>query len=228
MLWASLVLGLPSLVLAAGANREVRRRGMLLLFVGPIVAVVFVGMALLEPGWGRTPAMALFGVEVGASWAFVGALMLHPHGPHGGVDRGALAVEGLSAGFAVLGLAWLLDDLDRGHATAPKAALVLLWVATAAWVVAARYVPALHARTPPLSAAYPVLTAASAVGLLVAGARFIVGGFNTVGLLIGLISVAMVAMVAPELGKAGRSALAATAWGCLVAAVTVMVLASLV
>lgn len=225
MLWVAAILGVPSLVLAAGANRAVRRRGTLLLFLGPIVAVVFAGTGLLETDWARTPAMAMLGIEVGVSWAFVGALMLEHHG--GEARRGAIAVEGLTAGLAVLGLAWVLDDLDHGHATAGRTALVALWVATAAWVVMARYVPAVRGRTPPISAAYPVLATAAAAGLLVAAGLFLVARLSLLGLLVGLIAVAMVAMGAPELRAGGRVAWGATAWACLVAAASVMVLTAM-
>ena len=222
MLWVAAILGVPSLVLAAGANRAVRRRGTLLLFLGPIVAVVFAGTGLLETDWARTPAMAMLGIEVGASWAFVGALMLEQHG--GGVRRGAVAVEGLAAGLALLGVAWVLDDIDRGQATAGRTALVAMWVATAAWVVLARYAPAVRRRTPPLGAAYPVLATAAAAGLLVAAGLFLVARLSLLGLMVGLIAVAMVGMSAPELRAGGRVVWGATAWACLVAAVSVVVL----
>ena len=222
MLWVAAILGVPSLVLAAGANRAVRRRGTLLLLLGPIVAVVFAGTGLLGSDWARTPAMAMLGIEVGASWAFIGALMLEQHG--GEVRRGAVAVEGLTAGLALLGMAWVLDDIDRGQATVGKTALVALWVATAAWVVMARYVPAVRRRTPPISTAYPVLATAAAAGLLVAAALFLVARLSLLGLLVGLIAVAMVGMSAPELRAGGRVAWGATAWACLVAAMSVVVL----
>jgi hypothetical protein len=222
MLWVAAILGVPSLVLAAGANRAVRRRGTLLLFLGPIVAVVFAGTGLLASSWARTPAMAMLGIEVGASWAFVGALMLEHHG--GEVRRGTVAVEGLTAGLALLGVAWVLDDMDRGQATAGKTLLVALWVATAAWVVMSRYVPAVRRRMPPIGAAYPVLATAAAAGLLVAAGLFLVARLSLLGLLVGLIAVAMVGMSAPELRAGGRAAWGATAWACLVAAVSVIVL----
>jgi hypothetical protein len=222
MLWVAAILGVPSLVLAAGANRAVRRRGTLLLFLGPVVAVVFAGTGLLVSSWARTPAMAMLGIEVGASWAFVGSLMLEHHG--GEVRRGAVAVEGLTAGLALLGVAWVLDDIDRGRATAGKTVLVALWVATAAWIVMARYVPAIRRRTPPVTAAYPVLATAAAAGLLVAAGLFLVARLSLLGLLVGIIAVAMVGMSAPELRAGGRVAWGATAWACLVAAMSVIVL----
>ncbi len=109
--------------------------------------------------------------------------------------------------------------------TVARAVMLAMWAGTAAWAVAARLVPAVGARAPPMSAAYPVAAASAGGGLFAACVLFILGGLVTLGLMMALIAVAMLAMVWPELREVPRVAHAAAVWGAVVAATSVCVLA---
>jgi hypothetical protein len=220
LLWAGLILGIPSLVLAAGTGRRVERRGSFMLLIGPVMAIASVTMAVLDPeGMGRTGAMPILIIGVGVAWALLGWMMVRDLGT---VETTPLVVAGGSLGLAVSALAGVGNMAAEGSLSTVTGTAVALWVAGAVYVAAVSLVPSMAHLRPDTRTVYTSTAVAGAAGLLTASAFFIWGGLVSVGVLEAVIAVGMLALVAPEMREAGTRGLVLTVLGVLIAAVTVL------
>lgn len=223
LLWASLVLGVPSLVLAAGTGRSTERRGSFMLFMGPVMVISALTMAVLDPGeLGRTGAMPLLIVAVGMAWAAVGWTMVRSLEEVGPVP---LLAAGGSIGLAIAALAGAGNLASDGALNPVLGTAMLLWVLGALYVAAIMLVPSLVTMRPDLRMIYIVLAVAGAAALLTAAVFFVWGGLISVGILEAVIAVGMMALVAPEMGEMGRPGLVLVVLGVLMAASSVMAVA---
>ena len=223
LMWASLVLGVPSLVLVAGTGRSIDRRGSFMLLIGPVMVIAAVTMAVLDPGeMGRTAAMPLFIVMVGVMWAFVGWLMVRPMED---VEPTPLVVAGGSIGLAIAALAGA-GNLAAEDALSPIMGIaVVLWVLGAAYVAIIMLVPSLAHMRPDDRMLYISLAVAGAAALLTAAVFFIWGGLMSVAILEAVIAVGMMALVAPDMREMGAAGRPLMVIGVLMASVTVLAVA---
>jgi hypothetical protein len=220
LLWVALILGIPSLVLIMGSGRDVSRRGTFTMLVGPVVVIAALTMAVLDPtGFGVTGALPLLLVTVGASWTFVGWVMIRH-------QELVLPIRTLIAGGAI-GLAiaagtgaW--DIWSRGELTTSASVAVTLWVGGAAYVALVSIVPSMEHLRPDLRATYSALAVAGSAALLVASLVFLTGGLFLVGAIEVVIALAMIGMVLPELKEAGSSSYVLSLIGSLVAVSSVL------
>jgi hypothetical protein len=223
LLWASLVLGVPSLVLAAGTGRSVVRRGSFMLFMGPVMVISALTMAVMDPGEvGRTGAMPLLIVTVGLAWASVGWAMVRPSEEVGPVP---LLTAGGSVGLAIAALAGAGNLASDGALNPVVGVAVLLWVLGALYVAAIMLVPSWAHMRPDMRAMYVSLAVAGAAALLTAAVFFVWGGLISVGILEAVIAVGMLALVAPEMSSVGRPGLALVVLGVMMAATSVLAVA---
>jgi hypothetical protein len=223
LLWAGLVLGVPSLVLAAGTGRSVDRRGSFMLLIGPVMVIAALTMAVLDPGgMGRTGAMPVLVVTVGVAWAFIGWTMVRPLE---GVETTHLVIAGGSIGLAISALAGAGNLATSGDLGPVLGAAVALWVLTAAYVAAISLVPSLRGCRPDVRVAYTVLAVSGAAALLAASAFFVWGGLVSIAILEAVIAVGMLVLVAPEMRDLGRGGLVLSVLGVLAGAVTVLAVA---
>jgi len=221
MLWVGAVMGGPSLLLAAGAGRAAAPRAAFLLLMGPVAAVAFVVTQLTDPSWAATGARAVLGVEVGASWALVGASMVRAEGRP---ERARLAYAGVAAGAVLGAVVRIVDDLTGARGDWRTDAVLALWAATGAWGLAAALVPGMRRWLPPASMAYPIVVFAASIGLLAAGVLFLEADLGTLGIALGAMAVAMVAMVSPEISRASRPEMLTIGWCGFVVGATVLVM----
>jgi len=220
LLWAGLILGIPSLVLAAGTGRSVERRGSFMLLIGPVMVIAALTMAVLDPeGMGRTGAMPILIITVGIGWAFVGLVMVRDLES---VEATHLVVAGGSIGLAISALAGAGNLAMDGSLSPVVGVAVALWVAGAAYVAAVSVIPSMKHLRPDNKTMYTSLAVAGAVALLTASVFFIWGGLLSVGVLEAVIAVGMLALVAPEMRDMGTHGLVLTVMGVLIAAVSVL------
>jgi hypothetical protein len=220
LLWAGLILGIPSLALAAGTGRRVERRGSFMLLIGPVMVIAALTMAVLDPeGMGRTGAMPILIVAVGVGWAFVGMLMVRDIE---GVETTSLVIAGGSIGLAISALAGAGNLALEGPVSPVLGSAVALWVAGAAYVAAVSVIPSMKHLRPDNRTVYTSLAVAGAVALLVASVFFIWGSLLSVGVLEAVIAVGMLALVAPEMRDMGTRGLVLTVLGGSIAAVSVL------
>ncbi len=225
LLWASLILGLPSMILMAGTGHSVARRGSFALVIGPVMIMAALTLAVLDPeGVGRTGAMPLFMVTVGTGWAFVGWVMTR-HLPD--VDTQSLIIGGGAVGLAVATVAGAADIAADGISST-MAFAVAIWTLAAIYVaVISLYPPLVHLR-PDGPTSYRATTVAGSAALLTASVIFLIGGLILIGTMEAVIAVAMLVMVFPEVKKEGAAGLAMAALGCVVAVATVVAVAAIV
>jgi hypothetical protein len=220
LLWAVLLIGIPSLVLMASSGRKVVRRGRIALTVGPVMTMGAIAMAVLDPeGVGTTGAMAVLMIAAGISWTLMGWIMARdlPQARATSVVIGGGAIGVVVA--TVAGAAHLAsgDDLN-----------VPLIVADAMWALAAVYValvfllPRLSGLRPDSAVAYRAVSVAGAAALLTASVIFISGGFHTIGIVEAVIAVALGVMVVPDFDAGDRAGILLAAMGCLVAVASVL------
>ncbi len=221
MLWVGGVMGAPSLVLAVGAGQAASPRAAFMLLMGPVAAAAFVITQLTDPSWAASGARAVLGVEVGASWALVGAMMVRAEGRP---ERARLAYAGVAAGVVLGVVVRIADDLTGARGDWRFDATLALWATTAAWAMAVVLLPRMRRWLPPASMAYPILTFAASIGLLAAGVVFLSASLDALGIALALMAVAMVAMVSPEVSRASPPSLLAAGWGGFVVGVTVLVM----
>jgi hypothetical protein len=220
LLWASLVLGIPSLVLAAGSGRSVERRGSFMLLIGPVMVISALTLAVLDPGgMGRTDAMPLLVVTVGVAWALVGWMMVRPSED---LEGTRLVVAGGSIGLAIAALAGAGNLAADGRMNPVLGTAVVFWLAGAAYVVVIMLHPSLEEMRPDRRAMYVSLAVGGAGALVTAAVFFVWGGLLYVGIMEVVIAVGMVAMVAPELSDAGRAGRPLILLGLLMATTTVL------
>jgi hypothetical protein len=220
LLWAGLILGVPSAVLAAGTGRSVHRRARFLLLIGPVMVIAALTMAVLDPeGTGRTAAMPLLITTVGASWSFVGWVMAREIET---IEVTDLVIAGGSIGLAIAVVAGAGNLASEGNLNAVIGAAVATWVAGAAYVAAISLLPSMSHLRPDSKTAYSSLAVAGAAALMVASVFFIWGGLFSVGVLEVVIAVGMIALVAPDMKGTGTRGLLLTVLGVLIAASSVM------
>ena len=220
LLWAGLILGIPSLVLAAGTGRSVERRASFMLLIGPVMMIAALTMAVIDPeGLGRTGAMPLLIVTVAASWTFVGWVMVR-HSEE--VEPSPLVVAGGSIGLAIAAVAGAGNLAVEGDLSPVLGVAVALWVLAAAYVAAISLLPSLVHLRPDARTVYTVLAISGAAALLTASAFFVWGGLLSVGVLEAVIAVGMLALVAPEMREVGTRGMLLTVLGVLIAATTVL------
>jgi hypothetical protein len=220
LLWGGLILGVPSLALAAGTGRSVDRRGSFMLLIGPVMMIAALTMAVLDPeGIGRTGAMPLLIVTVGVSWAFVGWLMVRDSRAVEGVH---LVVAGGSIGLAIAAVAAAGNMAVDGDLGPVMGTAVATWVLGAAYVAAISLVPSMASLRPDTRIIYTTLAVSGAAALLAASVFFIWGGLLSVGVLEAVIAVGMLAMVAPDMKDVGTRGLVLTVLGVVIAATTVL------
>jgi hypothetical protein len=218
--WLGLILGFPVMVLAVGTPESQARRASFALLMGPVMMIAAITLSVLDPeSFGRTGALPLLVVTVGASWAFVGWVMTRT------LEDGRVTAPIFAGGAIGLGLAALAGGLTMasdGDLTLTTAVAVVLWVVGAAYVAVVSLVPSLEALRPDSSLIYSGLAVAGSAGLITASAIFLMGGFYLIGGLELLIGVGMVVTVAPELRKGGTGAYILYAMGSLVALASVL------
>jgi len=220
LLWAGLILGIPSLVLAAGTGRRVERRASFMLLIGPVMMIAALTMAVIDPeGMGRTGAMPLLIVTVGASWTFVGWGMVR-HSEE--VETSPLVVAGGSIGLAIAAVAGAGNLAVEGDLSTVLGVAVALWVMAAAYMAAISLLPSLVHLRPDLNLVYTALAISGAAALLTASAFFVWGGLISVGVLEAVIAVGMLTMVAPEMREIGTRGMLLTVLGVLIAVTTVL------
>lgn len=220
LLWAGLILGIPSLVLAAGTGRSVERRASFMLLIGPVMVIAALTMAVLDPeGMGRTGAMPLLIVTVGASWTLVGWVMVR-HSEE--VEQPPLVVAGGSIGLAIATVAGAGNLAVEGDLSPVLGVAVALWVLTAAYVAAIMLLPSLGHLRPDARTVYTASAISGAAALLTASAFFVWGGLLSVGVLEAVIAVGMLALVAPEIREIWTRGLLLTVLGVLIAATSVL------
>ncbi len=220
LLWAGLILGIPSLVLASGTGRSVERRASFMLLIGPVMMIAALTMAVIDPeGLGRTGAMPLLIVTVGASWTFVGWVMVR-HSEE--VEPSPLVVAGGSIGLAIAAVAGAGNLAVEGDLSPVLGLAVALWVLAAAYVAAISLLPSLVHLRPDLNLVYTALAISGAAALLTASAFFVWGGLLSVGVLEAVIAVGMLTLVAPEIREVGTRGMLLTVLGVLIAATTVL------
>ncbi len=220
LMWASLVLGVPSLVLAAGTGRSVERRGSFMLLIGPVMVIAAITMAVLDPGeMGRTGAMPLFIIAVGVLWSYLGWMMVLS------VEEGEttpLVVAGGGIGLSIAALAGAGNLAAEGDLSLVMGVAILLWVTAAVYVAAIMLVPSLVHLRPDAKALYISMAVAGAVALVTASVFFVWGGLISVGVLEAVIAVGMLALVAPEMRELGVSGRPLVVLGVFIAAITVL------
>ena len=220
LLWAGLILGIPSLVLAAGIGRSVERRASFMLLIGPVMMIAALTMAVIDPeGMGRTGAMPLLIVTVAASWTFVGWVMVR-HSEE--VEPSPLVVAGGSIGLAIAAVAGAGNLAVEGDLSPVLGVAVALWVLAAAYVAAISLLPSLVHLRPDARTVYIALAISGAAALLTASAFFVWGGLLSVGVLEAVIAVGMLTLVAPEMREVGTRGMLLTVLGVLIAATTVL------
>lgn len=226
LLWASLILGLPSMILMAGSGHSVARRGSFALVIGPVMIMAALTLAVLDPeGVGRTGAMPLFMVTVGTGWAFVGWVMTR-HLPD--VDTQSLIIGGGAVGLAVATVAGAVDIAADDGISSTMAFAVAIWTLAAVYVaVISLYPPLAHLR-PDGPTSYRATAVAGSAALLTASVIFLIGGLILIGTMEAVIAVAMLVMVFPEVKKEGAAGLAMAALGCVVAVASVVAVAAIV
>ncbi len=222
LLWASLVLGIPSLVLAAGTGRSVQRRGSFMLLIGPVMVIASLTMAVLDPEeMGRTGAMPLLIVTVGLAWAVIGWMMVRSEE----VEGTPLVVAGGSIGLAISATATAANLGMEGDMNPVLGAAMALWVLGSVYIAAIMLVPSLAHLRPDMRTIYSSLAVAGAAALLTATAFFVWGGLLSVGILEAVIAVGMMALVAPEMRDMGRAGVPLIVLGVLMAATSVLAVA---
>ncbi len=220
LMWASLVLGVPSLVLAAGTGRSVERRGSFMLLIGPVMVIAAITMAVLDPGeMGRTAAMPLLIIAVGVLWAYLGWMMVRSSEDGETTPK---VVAGGAIGLAIAAMAGAGNLAAEGDLSPVMGAAVALWLATSVYVAAIMLVqPLVHLR-PDTRTLYISLALAGAAALVTAAVFFVWGGLISVGILEAVIAVGMLALVAPEMREMGTAGRPLVVLSVLVAAVTVL------
>lgn len=226
LLWASLILGLPSLILMSGSGHSVARRGSFALVIGPVMILAALTLAVLDPeGIGRTGAMPLFMVTVGTVWTFVGWVMTR-HLPE--VATQSLIIGGGAVGLAVATTASAADIASTDGLPATMAFAVALWIIAAIYVaVISLYPPLAHLR-PDAPTSYRATTVAGSAALLTASVIFLMGGLILIGAVEAVIAVAMMVMVLPEVKKERTAGMMMAAMGCVVAVASVVAVAAIV
>ncbi len=226
LLWASLILGLPSMILMAGTGHSVARRGSFALVIGPVMIMAALTLAVLDPeGVGRTGAMPLFMVTVGTGWAFVGWVMTR-HLPE--VDTQSLIIGGGAVGLAVATVAGAADIAADDGLSSTMAFSVAIWTLAAIYVaVISLYPPLAHLR-PDGPTSYRATAVAGSAALLTASVIFLIGGLILIGTVEAVIAVAMLVMVFPEVRKEGAAGMTIAALGCVVAVASVVAVAAIV
>ena len=226
LLWASLILGLPSMILMSGTGHSVARRGSFALVIGPVMIMAALTLAVLDPeGIGSTGAMPLFMVTVGTGWTFVGWVMTR-HLPD--VDTHSLIIGGGAIGLAIATMAGAADIAADDGLSGTMAFAVALWSLAAIYVaVISLYPPLAHLR-PDAPTSYRATAVAGSAALLTASVIFLMGGLLVIGAVEAVIAVAMLVMVLPEVKKEGTGGLAMAAMGCVVAVASVVAVAAIV
>ena len=220
LLWAGLILGIPSLVLAAGTRRRVERRGSFMLFIGPVMVIAALTMAVLDPaGMGRTGAMPILIVTVGVAWAFVGWMMVRETPD---VEATHIAVAGGSIGLAISVIASAGNLAMEGSLSPVMGMAMAFWVAGAVYVAAISAIPSMTPMRPDNKTIYTSLAVAGAAALLTASVFFIWGGLLSVGVLETVIAVGMMALVAPEMKDLSTRGLVLMVLGVMIAAISVL------
>jgi hypothetical protein len=220
LLWAGLILGVPSMALASGTGRSVDRRGSFMLLIGPVMVIAALTMAVMDPeGMGRTGAMPLLIVTVGAIWAFVGWMMVRTSEVVEGTD---LVVAGGSIGLAIAVVAGTGNLAAEGELGPVLGVAVSTWVLGAAYVACISLVPSMAHLRPDAKTVYSTLAVSGAAALLTAAAFFVWGGLLSVGVLEAVIAVGMLAMVAPDMKDTGKRGLLLIVLGTVIAAMTVL------
>ena len=220
LLWAGLILGIPSLVLAAGTGRSVERRGTFMLLIGPVMVIASLTMAVLDPeGMGRTAAMPILIVAVGIGWTLVGWMMLRGTEEVATLD---LVVAGSGIGLAIAALAGAGNLAVEGGMNPVLGTAVAFWVLGAAYVAAIMLLPSMAHLRPDTRMVYSALAVAGAAALLTASVFFVWGGLLSVGILESVIAVGMLALVAPEMKEMGTGGLVLVVIGVLMAATSVL------
>ncbi len=226
LLWATLILGLPSMILMSGTGHSVARRGSFALVIGPVMIMAALTLAVLDPeGVGRTGAMPLFMVTVGTGWAFVGWVMTR-HLPD--VDTQSLMIGGGAVGLAVATVAGAADIAADDGLSSTMAFAVAIWTLAAIYVaVISLYPPLAHLR-PDAPTSYRATAVAGSAALLTASVIFLIGGLILIGTVEAVIAVAMLVMVFPEVKKEGAAGMTMAALGCVVAVASVVAVAAIV
>jgi hypothetical protein len=220
LLWAGLILGVPSLALAAGTGRSVERRGSFMLLIGPVMMIAALTMAVLDPeGMGRTGAMPILIVTVGISWAFVGWTMVREIEA---VEGTHLVVAGGSIGLAIAAVAGAGNLATEGELGPVLAVAIATWVVGAAYVASISLLPSMAHLRPDAKTVYSTLAVSGAAALLTASAFFVWGGLLSVGVLEAVIAVGMLALVAPDMKDTGTRGLVLTVLGVVMAAISVL------
>ena len=220
LLWAGLILGVPSLILMANPGRNVARRGSFTLTIGPVLTMAAMAMAVLDPeGIGRTGAMPVFMIAVGVIWTFMGWVMTR-NAPE--VKTTSIVIGGGAIGVVVATVAGAAHLASDGDLTVPLVVAVALWALAAAYVALVFLLPSLSSLRPDSATAYRAVAVAGSAALLTAAVIFIGGGFYTIGIVEAVIAVALIVMVVPDLHREDRAGLLLAAAGCLVAVASVL------
>ncbi len=220
LLWAGLILGVPSLILMANPGRNVARRGSFALTIGPVLTMAAMAMAVLDPeGIGRTGAMPVFMIAVGVIWTFMGWVMTRGTPD---VKTTSIVIGGGAIGVLVATVAGAAHLASDGDLTVPLVVAVALWALAAAYVALVFLLPSLSSLRPDSATAYRAVAVAGSAALLTAAVIFIGGGFYTIGIVEAVIAVALIAMVVPDLHREDRAGLLLAAAGCLVAVASVL------
>lgn len=220
LLWASLILGIPSLALAAGTGRSVERRGTFMLLIGPVMVIASLTMAVLDPeGMGRTAAMPILIVAVGVGWTLVGWMMVR------GTEEAApldLVAAGSGIGLAIAALAGAGNLAAEGGMNPVLGTAVAFWVLGAVYMAAVMLLPSMSHLRPDMRMVYSALAVAGAAALLTASVFFVWGGLLSVGILEAVMAMGMLALVAPEMKDMGKGGLLLVVIGVLMAVTSVL------
>jgi hypothetical protein len=198
----------------------VARRGRFALFIGPVVVIAAVTLGVLDPGGlGRSGALPLLMVVAGAGWTFVGWVMTR-HLEE--VRSTGSVVAGGCIGMAIAAISGAVKLASEGQMDPFLAMAVALWVVLAVYAAATVLLPSMAHLMPDLRSGYVVLAVGGAAALLTTAVIFIHGGVAVMGAMEVLIAIALLAMVAPELGGIGRGGVILALLGTLVAVTTVL------
>jgi hypothetical protein len=220
LLWAGLILGIPSLALAAGTGRSVERRGTFMLLIGPVMVIASLTMAVLDPeGMGRTAAMPILIVAVGVGWTLVGWMMVRGTEAAAPLD---LVAAGSGIGLAIAALAGAGNLAVEGGMNPVLGTAVAFWVLGAVYMAAVMLLPSMAHLRPDMRMVYSALAVAGAAALLTASVFFVWGGLLSVGILEAVMAIGMLALVAPEMKDMGKGGLLLVIIGVLMAVTSVL------